>query len=140
MTQQSKLRVIHDNIHALPLVGTNTMEGLLSEKEALRAWEDLRAFPSTTRERMQTQVESVEFDLITKLNFDEEAGTYNLSPSELRYILTRMAITATAQEASDIGQALKESAHIRMLVEGIGASACGGEDQQLSSEPQSDQS
>lgn len=140
MTQQSKLEIVHDNIQALPLVGTEDMESLLSERAALRVWEDLREFPSTTRDRMLTQVESVEFDLITKLDFDEASGTYILTPNQLRYVLTRMAITAAAQEASDIGHALKESEHIRLIVEGIGSSACGGEVQPPSDEQQNDQS
>lgn len=142
MTNQSKLEIVHDNIHALPLVETDNLESLLSEREALRVWRDLQELPSTTRERIHTQIESVEFDLITKLDFDHETGKYRLSPSELRYVLSRMAITAAAQEASDVGRVLKESAQLRTLVEGLGSSAFGGGggDQPPLDEQQSDQS
>lgn len=134
MTEQTKLEIVHDNILALPLVDTEQLDSLLSEKEALRVWDDLRAIPSTLRDRIFTQVESVEFDLITKLDFDEVIGKYMLSENELRYVLSRMAIIASAQEASDIGHVLLESARVRTIVEGIGTSACGDEGLQPSDE------
>lgn len=118
----------HKSIEALTLVQETELETLLSEREALRAWEDLRRLPTSTRERIHAQVETVEFDLITKLKFDEVSGTYSLTGNELRYVLSRMAITAAAQEAVDIGSVILDISKVRSIVEGPDANGDGGED------------
>lgn len=119
--QGERREQITRHVNHVPLVEVSEEASLLSQKEALAAWRDLRTHDSQIPERTKALVQKLEKEIIPQLDridrFQDDSTHYVITPIELHGIIARAAIRSSAQTVVDIGARLEESAVLNELLE-----------------------
>lgn len=111
---------------------------LLDERAAQAARSFLGKSDPEWERRLHAQIDSINKDISSRLDYDQVEGRYILSDSELRGIVARAVTQASGQCAIEIGQALTLRSSISELFEvSAGEDSSNGSNYKVTDLPQS---
>lgn len=119
--QDDRREELSRHVAHVPLVEVDTEESLLTYREALAAWRDLRHKGSQIPDRTKLLVKKLESEIIPQLDridqFEDDTIRYVITPIELHGIIARAAIRGSAQTVVDIGSRMEDAAELSKLLD-----------------------
>lgn len=119
--QDDRRKELSRHVAHVPLVEVDNEESLLTYKEALVVWRDLRHNDSQIPDRTELLVKKLEGELIPQLDridrFRDDTIHYVITPIELHGIIARAAIRGSAQTVVDIGSRMENAVELNRLLD-----------------------
>lgn len=120
--QSNRRKEVTQHVAHTPHVEIDDDSSLLTDKEALAAWRDLRVHNSQIPDRTKKIVEQVLDEITPELSElvhseQEEIDHYVVTRQELHGIIARAAIRGAAQVVVDIGVRMEEIQDLEKLID-----------------------